>query len=72
MLTINEGGGFMGYEVIVDQEKCEGCEECVEVCPVDVYEMQDGKSNPTNADECLGCESCVEVCPTSAITINEA
>ena len=72
LLTINEGGGFMGYEVIVDQEKCEGCEECVEVCPVDVYEMQDGKSNPTNADECLGCESCVEVCPTSAITINEA
>ena len=62
----------MGYEVIVDKEKCEGCEECVEVCPVDVYEMQDGKSNSTNPDECLGCESCVEVCPVSAITINEA
>ena len=25
----------MGYEVVVDPEKCEGCEECVEVCPVD-------------------------------------
>ena len=25
----------MGYEVVVDHEKCEGCEECVEVCPVD-------------------------------------
>jgi len=61
----------MGYEVIVDQEKCEGCEECVEVCPVDIYEMQDGKSVVINAEECLGCESCVEVCPTSAITINE-
>jgi len=61
----------MGYEVIVDQDKCEGCEECVEVCPVDVYEMQDGKSNPVNAEECLGCESCVEVCDQEAITINE-
>ena len=24
----------MGYEVVVDKEKCEGCEECIEVCPV--------------------------------------
>jgi NAD-dependent dihydropyrimidine dehydrogenase PreA subunit len=61
----------MGYEVVVDPEKCEGCEECVEVCPVDVYEMVDGKSEPVNAEECLGCESCVEVCDQEAITVTE-
>ena len=61
----------MGYEVIVDADKCEGCEECVEVCPVDVYEMQDGKSVVIAGEECLGCESCVEVCDQEAITINE-
>ena len=61
----------MGYEVIVEADKCEGCEECIEVCPVDVYEMKDGKSDPVNAEECLGCESCVEVCETEAITITE-
>jgi NAD-dependent dihydropyrimidine dehydrogenase PreA subunit len=61
----------MGYEVVVDQEKCVGCEECVEVCPVDVYEMEDEKSVPVNAEECLGCESCVEVCESEAITITE-
>ena len=61
----------MGYEVDVDQEKCVGCEEGVEVCPVDVYEMQDEKSSPVNAEECLGCESCVEVCDAEAITITE-
>ena len=61
----------MGYEVVVDNEKCEGCEECVEVCPVDVFEMEDEKSVPVNAEECLGCESCVEVCESEAITVTE-
>ncbi|MDQ1333279.1 MAG: hypothetical protein QG552_229 [Thermodesulfobacteriota bacterium] len=61
----------MGYEVVVDPEKCEGCEECVEVCPVDVYEIIDDKSVPVNAEECLGCESCVEVCEHDAITVTE-
>jgi NAD-dependent dihydropyrimidine dehydrogenase PreA subunit len=61
----------MGYEVVVDKEKCEGCEECVEVCPVDVFEMEDEKSVPVNAEECLGCESCIEVCESEAITVTE-
>lgn len=61
----------MGYEVVVDPEKCEGCEECIEVCPVDVYELIDDKSVPVNAEECLGCESCVEVCEHDAITVTE-
>ncbi|MDP6395986.1 MAG: 4Fe-4S binding protein [Desulfobacterales bacterium] len=61
----------MAFDVTVDQEKCEGCEECVDVCPVEVFEMIDGKSSPVNADECLGCESCIEVCEPVAITVEE-
>ncbi len=61
----------MSYEVIVDADKCVGCGECVDVCPVQVYELQDGKSEPVNSDECLGCESCVEVCENNAITVSE-
>lgn len=56
----------------MDPDKCVGCGECVDVCPVEVYELQDGKSNPVNGEECLGCESCVEVCEHGAITIEEA
>jgi NAD-dependent dihydropyrimidine dehydrogenase PreA subunit len=61
----------MAFDVTVDKEKCEGCEECVDVCPVEVFEMVDDKSSPVNADECLGCESCVEVCEPGAITVEE-
>jgi NAD-dependent dihydropyrimidine dehydrogenase PreA subunit len=56
---------------VVDQDKCEGCEECVDVCPMEVFEMRDGKSFPVNADDCEGCESCVEVCEAGAITVTQ-
>ncbi len=61
----------MGFNVVVDENKCAGCEECVDVCPVEVFEMKDEKSVPVNVDECLGCESCVEVCEEGAITVEE-
>jgi NAD-dependent dihydropyrimidine dehydrogenase PreA subunit len=61
----------MAFNPIVEEGKCEGCEECVDVCPVEVFEMVDGKSSPVNAEECLGCESCIEVCEPNAITIEE-
>ena len=47
----------MSWNVTVDTEKCVGCGECVDVCPVEVYEMADGKSNPAHYEECLGCGS---------------
>jgi NAD-dependent dihydropyrimidine dehydrogenase PreA subunit len=61
----------MAFEVIVDKEKCKGCEECLEVCTVKVFEMQENKSVPINVKECLGCQSCTEVCKEKAITVKE-
>jgi len=59
------------YVVAVDAAKCEGCEECVNNCPVTVFEMKDGKADPVHADQCEGCETCVSVCPSGAVTLSE-
>ena len=61
----------MAWQVEVDADKCTGDEECVNVCPVGVFEMQEAKAVPVNEEECLGCESCVEVCSENAITVEE-
>ena len=60
------------YDVKVDNEKCTGGGECVDICPDEGYELQDEKSIPVNAEDCSGCESCVEVCEQEAITVMEA
>ena len=60
------------YVVTVDKKKCDGQGECVDVCPVNVFEIQDGKSVPVNMSECLGCESCIQACPKEAITVKES
>jgi NAD-dependent dihydropyrimidine dehydrogenase PreA subunit len=61
----------MGWEVDIDADKCTGDEECVNICPVGVIEMQGDKAVAVNLDDCLGCESCVEACPSAAITVTE-
>jgi NAD-dependent dihydropyrimidine dehydrogenase PreA subunit len=59
------------YKITIDKEKCDGCESCVDICPFEVYELVDGKSEAVKADECEGCLSCVEACPQEAITVDE-
>ena len=58
-------------QVIIDEEKCKGCGECVETCPAEVLELQDEKAVVVNPDDCLECGSCVEVCEEGAITLEE-
>lgn len=61
----------MAFEVHVNKEKCKGCEDCVEVCTVKVFEMHEGKSVPVHTKKCLGCQTCAEVCKEKAVTIQE-
>jgi NAD-dependent dihydropyrimidine dehydrogenase PreA subunit len=64
--------------VKIDLKKCNGDGVCVEVCPVEVFELRKipeypgaEKSVPVRKDECILCMACVASCPTEAITVEE-
>lgn len=62
---------FEVYLVYVDEDRCDGCEECLKICPVNVYDFSLKKSVPARPQNCLGCTACTAVCKSDAIIISE-
>ena len=60
--------------VIIDEEKCTGCNRCVEICEIDVFIPNPEKGKPPiilHPDECWYGGNCVFVCPIpGAIKLN--
>ena len=46
-------------------DKCEGCGDCMEECPVDAISEQGG-TYTIDVDSCVDCDTCAEVCPVDA------
>jgi Fe-S-cluster-containing hydrogenase component 2 len=60
---------FDGLTVSVDEEKCVGCGDCLDVCVFKGIEMSDEKAK-VNQERCLGCGRCEETCQYDAISIS--
>jgi 2-oxoglutarate ferredoxin oxidoreductase subunit delta len=62
-------------DVVIDIERCKGCQVCVPVCPHDCLAMArevNGKGYnyaETVNDKCTGCTNCAIVCPDGVITV---
>jgi len=52
----------------VDDEKCTGCESCVDECPSEAIKMVNDKAE-INPDTCVDCGVCVDACPAEAISM---
>jgi Fe-S-cluster-containing hydrogenase component 2 len=53
----------------VNEDKCTGCEACIDACPAEAIKMVDGKAS-IDADTCVDCGVCVDECPVEAIEMD--
>ena len=60
--------------ILLDTSICAGCQNCVKICPHDIWAVTDDQENKTYIDEskigaCTLDMECIRVCPTGAIEI---
>ncbi len=68
--------GKMRGAIVVDNERCKGCEVCMVNCPADTIAMAsevNGKgyhyAYMEKPETCTGCANCSIVCPDGVITV---
>ena len=57
--------------VLIDEEKCDGCGDCVPSCHEGAIRIVDGKARLVSDIYCDGLGACLGVCPRGAISIVE-
>ncbi|MCW8796876.1 MAG: 4Fe-4S binding protein [Chlorobium sp.] len=57
--------------VTIDEEKCNGCGECIPGCPEGALQIIDGKARLVSDLFCDGLGACIGTCPQGAITVLE-
>ncbi len=55
--------------VVINQESCDGCKTCVQVCPASALELNNRKARMIAGVDCVSCGDCQAACPTDSIRI---
>jgi len=62
--------------IVVDKERCKGCEVCVVNCPTEVIDLAEDVNGKgyhfaymKQPEACTGCSNCAIVCPDGVITV---
>jgi Pyruvate/2-oxoacid:ferredoxin oxidoreductase delta subunit len=60
------------YLAVVDEQKCKGCQDCVERCKFEAIEMRQGTNSKKlkafiSSEKCKGCGLCIVSCKQNAI-----
>jgi thioredoxin reductase (NADPH) len=56
----------------INDDRCIGCEACVDVCPTEVLDLVDHKVRVARFSDCVQCEQCASACPTQALVMYRA
>ncbi|MEW5819639.1 MAG: carbohydrate kinase family protein [Cyanobacteriota bacterium] len=56
----------------IDPQKCTGCGTCVDLCPAEIFQIDNNKAiHVGKRESCIkGCEICVTHCPERAISVS--
>jgi NAD-dependent dihydropyrimidine dehydrogenase PreA subunit len=61
-----------GYIASIDEDNCNGCDSCIEKCPMKAIISGGGETDETakvDIEKCIGCGLCVSSCPDEAISL---
>lgn len=56
-------------EIVVDNDRCNGCGDCIKACKNRVLGMVDGKCTVIDSSRCKLCMLCIAYCPAKAISV---
>lgn len=56
----------------LNKEECIGCKMCINVCPHEVFTIEDKKAVIMRKDSCMECGACAQNCPSGAIEVKKA